>query len=108
MGVWLAVDRWMKLSAASSGVAGRVGGRGLGGGASRILYQKVGADILLWRGRLVVVSECLFTSRLDCVSTSVAAAAVSSLTEWAVGLCPFADLRLRLLGESNSKHSTTY
>lgn len=37
----------MKLSAASRGVGGRVAGRGVGGGESRILYQKVGGDIFL-------------------------------------------------------------
>jgi hypothetical protein len=44
IGIWLAVDRWMKPSCASKSVAGRVSGSGEGGAWSRILYQKVGAE----------------------------------------------------------------
>ena len=44
MGIWLAVDRWMKPSCASKSVEGKILGSGEGGGWSRILYQKVGAE----------------------------------------------------------------
>lgn len=52
----------MKPSEASSGVKGRVSGKGSGGGASRILYQKVGSDVcdIVVRGRIVTRN-----SRLD-------------------------------------------
>lgn len=45
MGIWLAVDRWMKPSCASKSVEGKISGSGEGGGWSRILYQKVGAIV---------------------------------------------------------------
>ena len=44
MGIWLAVERCMKPSCASKSVGGKVSGSGEGGGWSRILYQKVGAE----------------------------------------------------------------
>lgn len=47
MGIWLAVERWMKPSWASREVAGRVEGSGEGGASSRILYQKVGGAIIV-------------------------------------------------------------
>jgi hypothetical protein len=52
----------MKPSWASRGVAGRVSGSGEGGASSRILYQKIGFDIL-GRGKL-----CWWFSKGGCES----------------------------------------